>query len=371
MSCTSQLSNPICFMIRNRAQKSDMIEQVLQARRAFIGYPPRLKEDVGDTGFHEGLYDISSDLDWYKARENLLPEDPKDKKNYLTQVSGNRNLVKDAVRGSIILVPRPDRGLVYAGTVERFELIDDPLSYAWGKNYIESRFQNKLNKPNDDMASHVQDLAQSFLIQEENWLEIPFVSFPSWMQRTFFGRRTTSRLRAMKIGASTDENLYLAYKAACELMDKTSAGNNVHLIPDWTDDHEDIKQRLRDRVGPESFEHLIVALLQLENTQEQWIQCGGSGDGGIDGLGTSRDGKISLLQCKWEYWSDSFEFGKTIHKTNIKKRYFAYLNGPKEKLNCLNYEKNVCVLDADKIANLVLKHSEKLPMAITLRVCKN
>ena len=42
----------------------------------------------------------------------------------------------------------------------------------------------------------------------------------------------------------------------------------------------EVERRLADFVGPSTFEHLCVALLQLEHPDEIWEHVGGSGDGG-------------------------------------------------------------------------------------------
>ena len=352
-----------------------MIQQVLKARRAFIGYPPhRPNQDVGQTNLHAGLYDITNIEDWPTTRQNIIKthgiDNLKRGKSYANQVAGNINLVRDAVPGSIILVPRPDQGLVYAGTVEKFELLNNPLSEEWGEDYKRNRIENGLNKPEEDMATHVQDISQSFKIMENDWIKIPFVSFPTWMQRTFFGRRTTSRLRGIKQGITNTESLTMAYEEACRLMKTASQHIPLNLIPEWTNEPHEVKQRLYDRVNAQSFEHLVVSLVQLENEHdEQWIQCGGSGDGGIDGIGTKVCGQISLLQCKWEFWGKSFSFRKTVHGENVKRRYFAYLNGPDK--NAIEFSKDIYIWDADEITKLVLKHSSRLPMAVSLRVRTN
>ena len=350
-------------MIRNRAQESDMIDQVLKSRRAFIGYPAhKVGYNIGENNLRAGLYDLSKMEDWTAYRDIIVKNHSK---NYAKQVAGNLNLVRDAVPGSIILVPRPDRGLVYAGTLDKFELLDNPSSTDWGKEYIQYRHSTGLNKPGENMATHIQDLAQSFLITETTWVEIPFVSFPVWMQRTFFGRSTTARLRGL--GRSTkQENLKLAYNEARRLMEQTSKKQIKNLIPDWSNESDVVKQRLQDRVGAETFEHLVVALLQLENSTEQWMQCGGSGDGGVDGIGTTDCGDVSLLQCKWEFWGKTFKFGETLHGAKNSRRYFAYLNGVESRN--LKAGDGIEVWGPNKITSLVIKHASGLPIAKALRI---
>ena len=42
----------------------------------------------------------------------------------------------------------------------------------------------------------------------------------------------------------------------------------------------EVERRLVESVGPGTFEHLCVSLLQLEFPEEVWVHVGGSGDGG-------------------------------------------------------------------------------------------
>jgi Restriction endonuclease len=73
----------------------------------------------------------------------------------------------------------------------------------------------------------------------------------------------------------------------------------------WSQDVMEIGRRLVGSVGPNSFEHLCVALLQLEHPEHVWMHVGGSGDGGIDGIGADANGAVvGLLQCKWAYQSE-------------------------------------------------------------------
>ena len=93
-----------------------------------------------------------------------------------------------------------------------------------------------------------------------------------------------------------------------------------------------IKRRLVDSLNPSSFEHLVVSLLQLENPSEIWQQCGGAGDGGIDGFGCNEKDEIeAILQCKFHHphkinWKDA----------SFKRRYF-YLRNLARVLYCIIY----------------------------------
>ena len=88
-------------MIRNRAQGADMIDQVLMARRAFIGYPPhKLETNIGKTELLAKLYDLSKITDWSACRQNLIKTHGS---NYARQVARNLNLVKDAIPGLALI----------------------------------------------------------------------------------------------------------------------------------------------------------------------------------------------------------------------------------------------------------------------------
>ena len=68
----------------------------------------------------------------------------------------NRNFVCNIEPGAIALVPRPSRGVVYAGRVTtRFEVLNDP---PWGNEYLDLRCEQGLDSENE--FSHLADVAQ-------------------------------------------------------------------------------------------------------------------------------------------------------------------------------------------------------------------
>ena len=140
---------------RCRPQGSDPIDIVVRERRAFIGYPAwregaeqrrgHLREAVVD--FHE------PDTNWWKHRSQL--ENPK-------MSSQTRNFARSVAVGNIMLVPRPSRGVVYAGRVIRpFEVLDDP---PWSDEYLRLREVQKLDTSN--IFSHLADIAQCCEVDE-------------------------------------------------------------------------------------------------------------------------------------------------------------------------------------------------------------
>ena len=152
---------------------------------------------------------------------------------------------------------------------------------------------------------------------------------------------------------------------AKELMQRTLSGLPP-MIGDleWTNNLAEIQKRLTTYISAETFEHLTVALLQLENPDQHWMQCGGSGDGGVDGLGHSPGGGVSLLQCKWQYRGNNFEFGQTLQGDENSNRFFAALNHSPD----LNTSNGIEFLSASRIAELVQKHAERLPWTLSLRI---
>ena len=78
-----------------------------------------------------------------------------------TQIAVNRNLVREVDIGSIVLVPRPSEGLVYAGYTRKFELVDQP---SWGDAYIALR-KTLLTKKDSKLnrrGSHLADVVQGW-----------------------------------------------------------------------------------------------------------------------------------------------------------------------------------------------------------------
>jgi hypothetical protein len=74
----------------------------------------------------------------------------------------------------------------------------------------------------------------------------------------------------------------------------------------WTSDIAEVELRLVSAVGPNTLEHRCTALLQLENPKHIWMHVGGSGDGGVDGIGADESGTVvGLLQSKWAPLKDA------------------------------------------------------------------
>jgi hypothetical protein len=238
---------------RCRPQGSDPIDIVVRERRAFIGYPA-WREGVERRQGHlrEALIDFSvPDADWRALRPDL--ENPK-------MSSQTRNFARAVAVGDIMLVPRPSRGVVYAGRVTRpFEILDDP---PWGDEYLCLREAQQQDISN--MFSHLADIAQCCEVDE--FRPLPFTTVPAWVRRSLLGRSTFGRLHTLPV-LGLD-----AYTSLSTLLDMP-----WRVTRPWTSDPVEVERRLADFVGPGTFEHLCVALLQLEHPDEIWEHVGTGG----------------------------------------------------------------------------------------------
>jgi hypothetical protein len=126
--------------------------------------------------------------------------------------------------------------------------------------------------------------------------------------------------------------------------------------------------RLVSFIGPNTLEHLVVALLQLERPSEAWSHVGGSGDGGVDGMGADYEGRVvGLLQCKWSYDGHELPFAGEAELDRSIERFVATL----VHTPSLNASRGTRLLDRPAIAELVLKHAHTLPWARTMRIASN
>jgi restriction endonuclease len=338
------MSDKLVFFSRCRPQEADPIDLVLQFRRVFIGYSAWVKNVTKVRGrLRRCIIDLNcSDEEWAAHCREF---DAKNKAHY----QQNRNLVCSVKPGAIALIPRPKRGLVYAGRIKTpFELLDNP---PWGDKYLDLRRAQGLYV--DDQFSHLGDIAQSWAV--DRFIPIPFPLIPAWIRRSLFGRSTYGRI-------STLEELEWDPYPILERLMKKSARPALK----WTTDLDKVEGRLLDGVGPNSFEHLCVHLLQLEDPKSIWMHVGGSGDGGVDGEGASRSGKVTgLLQCKWSYGGEEIELSSERSQRRMRQIVAALIC---QKVPPVR--KDVEFWSRRDIASLVVKHHRSLPLARSLRIGK-
>ena len=131
----------------------------------------------------------------------------------------------------------------------------------------------------------------------------------------------------------------------------------------WTIDPCEIKMRLVDYLNPSSLEILVVSLLQLEHPKEVWQHTGGPGDGGIDGFGHDGAGDtVGLLQVKFAA-ERPIAFDKPPEDHGIQLYVAVVLpEHPRWRNDGAKH------LDLDWIGRKVLKHWERLPQALAMRV---
>ena len=327
------------FFSRCRPQKADVADIAVREGRVFVGYPAWLPGVPWD---RRRLRSCVADLTMTENEWRMLKPTLKQVDARFYQM--NRNLFGEVLPGAIALVPRPSRGVVYAGRVKRgFELLDDP---PWADDYLALRRAAGLDASEE--AEHAADVAQS--CEVDQFRVIPLLVLPAWIRNSLFGRATLGRLRPVA-GHALDPFDYVG-----ALLDGL-----VPPPPDWTSDLAEVRRRLLAAIGPNSLEHLCVALLQLEHPKEVWAHVGGSGDGGVDGIGANAMGATSgLLQCKWEYPADAaFDVGSGPTRPRL---VVASLLHPDTVPGGFDF------WGIDTIAGLVLKHAAQLPAAISMRV---
>ena len=172
------------FYSRNKPEDQDAIKICLKYNRTFIGYPA-LKKDYSNLSVD--MIDPSLDENTFQQQLNHLHKDCSSR-GYRTQITKNRNLVHEIKPGCITLIPRPDRGLVYAGRIKKFFFDGDP---AWAKGYLELRKKQGLKI--DNCISHVADVAQGWKV--DKWRKLPFSFYPAWIRRSFLVRNTVARIK--------------------------------------------------------------------------------------------------------------------------------------------------------------------------------
>jgi hypothetical protein len=332
------MGKPIVFFSRCRPQEVDGIEVVLDARMVFIGHPmARENSKYNPKNLKACIVDPScSEDEWYEAHSRSTKK---------RQFNQNRNLIEKVVPGSIAMVPRPSRGLIYCGRVKSgFELVDCP---EWYEKYMMIR-----GDVDSDETWHAADVAQGWTVDE--FRSIPLPRIPAWIRRSLFGRSTYGVVKPDEIAGDPLPVISDAMEA------------DGFETQDWTLDPIDVEKRLMSHISPSAFEHLVVSLLQLENRHEVWSQVGGSGDGGIDGVGAGKDGRVTgLLQCKWQYWGgDTFPLDPVwVRGTHGIRKYLAVLRHE------VSTPPHDCTfLDRKIIADLVIKHHTMLPEAIAMKI---
>ena len=329
------------FFSRCRPQEADAADLAVKERRVFAGSPAWRPGGPRDRHrLRESIVDLRCpDDEWYALKPDFSPPSK--------QYQSNRNLAWEVEPGAIALVPRADRGVIYAGRVTApFTLVDDP---PWADDYLQLRIDQGLHV-NDEIWL-LGDIAQCWEV--DRFRSVPFPLVPAWIRRSLFGRSTLGRIKPL-------EELDLdPFPVLDRLLDDPR-----HAVPTWTIDPDVVWRRLVEAVGPGTFEHLVVALLQLEHADQIWAHVGGSGDGGVDGIGADERGDVvGILQCKLAYWgAEVLPAAREEHK-GVRRILASLIHGGER-----HEPEGAEFWDGDRVTKLVVKHADRLPLALTLRV---
>jgi len=329
---------PIVFFNRNKpsgmGKQADIIDLCRKEKRVFIGYPPFKKDKKFDEhNIKSCTYDISKDK---FTKEDINNPD------YYRQVVKNQNLVRDAVPGSFVIIPRPESGWYYIGKIKKFELVDNP---PWIKDYKKLRSKQKLGweEQKGGHKYHVGDVVQSWIVEEFKAVS-PF-KFPGWIRHSLFGRSTIGRIKDLDIKDSDGHN------RVHDIISRLYSGEDINV------DAKSAKDKLLYFLSPETFEHFMCNLLLLEYENDQvWIHIGGSGDGGIDCIGFDKKSRevVGIAQCKLKKQSVK-EMKKLLSDLNksFKGKKFICNYYCTEKIE---EGKDVEILNQERIFKLFKKH---------------
>lgn len=237
----------------------------MKARRVFLGYPlMKDAENYDPTNLESCIvHPACPPEEW--AREIT---GKKNRRMY----SQNRNLIAEVAPGSLVVIPRPESGLVYVGHIEgEFEVVNSP---PWAEDYLKLREKQKLSI--DDQADqHITDVAQGWQVDEFKPVALSLI--PGWLRHSMFRRSMFGRFRSYPL-----DDHETAHEALSAIID-----GRAQARIEWTLNRDTIKRRLVDNLTANALENLIVSLLQLEFPNDIWHHTGGPGDGGIDGIGSN------------------------------------------------------------------------------------
>ena len=344
----------IAWFNRAKPLGKDALEIFQQASHVFIGYPLRKNGVRFDP---HALLSCLVDPTCSAATWNRYCPSGQAGKMY----NKNRNFIPCVTKGSIVAIPRTEEGAIYVGRINGpFKIVDSPN---WGGDYRRLRESQGCEWRYDDIAQ----VAQGWSVNE--YKRFPLLLLPVWMHQSIIGLRGQGTFD--KFGDNPIDNNTTAWGVLDQILKGDYKFPNKFPPSSWTLDIAEIKRRLVDTMTPYAFENLVVSLLQLEDQNEIWYQTGGSGDGGIDGLGIDANGVVvGLMQAKL-YYSSPLNLGK-LNLGNLadkqKLRRYAAILVPEEPTRPTDGRTEL--LDMEWIASAVHRHWRKLPQACAMRVGK-
>ncbi len=336
------MTEPVAFYVKLKPQGADAAPLCRTLRRVFIGYPPWKHDAPEDVPIHRALHDITTS--GYLTADLLDPGCHA--RSYRASITGQQNVVTSIGIGSIVLIPRTEHGLVYAARIEGTFTLFDPSS--WENDYLALRVAQ--GQPADDTDAHVGDVVQGWATSE--WAALPFAVLPRWISQCFTRRQTLGLIHPRD-----------GHESPWTILNGLMSGQVGTVAYPPTIDLNELARRLTDRVSPTSFEHLCVDLLRLERPGEYWYHCGGSGDGGADGIGYAADGTAtSILQCKLRNPGGSIDDPRT--RESLGREQMSLVVASLDMLE--DTPAGAIVWGPLEIAALLLKHAHRIPIALTL-----
>ena len=323
------------FKLRPWNEDSEAVWTIAYNHRVvFVGYPP-LKPGAAPDPHHATscLYDLRNLPSYYSGSSRV-------------SLNGNVVHLSQAADACIAVVPRSKHGVVYAGNLGHFELVDNP---PWLKEAL-----NIHNRPRYGL-----EFVQIWRVAE--WVPISYPLLPGWLISALSFRNLVQEIKAPFPGQEP-------YQLVSDLMKEAS----IRREP--TADKQEIRNRLAHDLTPAGFEHLVVALLQLEQQQLLWRHVGGPGDGGVDAIGSDDRGHVcALVQCKLGLREDPNRLAERIRAAwphqagdppmTIVASLLEDVDMPRrEDLTLSRF------LSGAEIVDLVWAHRDRLPMATTLRL---
>jgi len=329
------------FFAKLKPQGFDAFSICRDLQRVVCGYP--LWKSGSDLGSdHQSVNQIANlrNMEGKKRMEGYdYPPSTK-------MLSVCRNIAQQARSGDFFLIPRLREGNIYVARVTSPYDVFDPSNIVDRVKSERKRAMPAKPEGAHGWGSVIGDFMQGW--KTEPWVAVRFVSFPRELAQFTFRRDSIGMLKR-RDGVETWDTV----------SDLISGGGRRKFHP--VSSVEQVEQGLRDLCSADMFEHLCVALLQLEHPDEVWLHVGGSGDGGMDGIGFSRsDGEaVAGLQCKLRWPGD--EWVPPASKDGITRMTFASLiHGPRPLM------KSGTFLGSREVAEMVLSHRARLPFAVTL-----
>ena len=332
-----------CLLVRNKPYgKVDAFDLAHRNKCAFVGYPAISGASVSDATTLQELvtpFNVGSQR-WEAYKKRRLSNSGKH--------TEHRNKCLDLIQNpTLLMMPRLANGCVYIGRFTAFSFHEAP---EWKDDFLKLYAQAAIKETDrDSNLVALASVCQTLDVDE--WIKVPFVNLPAWIRAKCFGQSSM-----MWIESAHGQSAYDALEGA-------RSGVSVRPI-EPTSDPSEVQKRLLDMLTAEPFEHLMVALLQLQYPEQTWLQVGGPGDGGADGIGFDADGRVvGVLQCKWHYDGAVVE-AEAKAEVPI---HLAYLVGSRCEGTIAP---KMSLYDLSTVAALVIEHADRLPIASTLKVRK-